>query len=656
MKKNKTSIAALSLIGSLTLGVLASCNSSRIPSLKEEDGVILNYGDNKITIDDVFGSYTNDNIATSAKAYYTAVSDIFTQIAVETTTVLQNDVDDKVESFYKTAKDNATTNGTSNKEEIEKAFANEGVKNEEQLRQKYMVDAKKSQNTKNFETDNHILTYRSDYINEKSPYVTRHILVKVDASGTNIYNGKISEANAYKIANVVKGLSSSESFRSFGEVAERFSDDGSSANYGLLTDPMDITTSFVNEFKLGLYAQDYLFNSNVNDNGYTKDRTNLIDRTEIVTENNPLANELTVESVLGNKGVKLTDDSTNDKLSAFGIPLSAVLDLEKYAEKTKSDKTNSSVDNASEDNYPRNILFNHYFNNHGISYIYLDKNAAEYKNTYGFTVDESRFGTFTNINLVEYSDKTQGAVTSTAIKSVGSDKKILTDGNGKPILVTRAGTGSTSSDSSDGSDSSSSGYEGIHFITTDFDPFESVDTKVDTPTVDKKYDYSKLFENITDNAEKVQVVRNDFFNLTIPSLSSTDTTVYNPSLITSVTATESKNYNTLADAVRTALKGTYGTTLEYKQYEINKKAAEDKGAKLNEEIDKLIQEYITTQINEYNYSNSKTLRDAWESYLNQVSLQKEFSTRILPSSCINEFLNADVDGIDKGSVCYVKNQ
>ena len=634
--KKKLTFACLSLVGSISIGALASCSGSKIPHLNEVEGLYLTYNGVKYTIDETFNEY--ENTLESAKAYYNALSDIFVQIAVDTTALIENDVNDKVDSFYKTAKDNAATNGTSEKEEIEKAFETEGVSTEQELREKYMLEIKTTENDKTFESDKSLLTFRTDYIDNKSPYVTKHILVKVDATSSNLYDGKISEDNAYKLSNVVLGLASTTTYKNFGEVAQRLSDDSSASTYGLISAPMEVTTSFVNEYKLGLYAQDYLFNSKVTDSAMSSDKTNLVERTNMPTKENSKG-ILDVESVIGNVN-RQSDFGTGitaDTPSAYGIPVSAAIELANYASTVKSDD-NKTVEEASEVNYPRNIIFNHYFNNRSISYIYLDdENSLTQQALSDGTISESKFATL-NINLIQYGDYESESEKTTGVTQIGN-KKILTDENGHPILVTRAGS------------SGDSGYEGVHFIVANFDPFESVATQVTTPkSPTDSYDYTTLFEGLTTDQEKVAAVRNDYFNLTIPSLSIDDKTIYNPSLITSITATESKYYNTLAEAVRTALKDTYGSNLEFKKYSTNKQTAVSKGAVIPENVDALVEKYIAAAILDSNFTQERSLQDSWKSYLQLVDLQQSLSNRILPNECINQF---KTNTIVKGGVCDV---
>lgn len=644
MVKKKTSLFSLALVSAFSLGILASCSSSKIPTLNEKDGVYLTYNGKEYTIQGTFDDYSNSLEA--AKAYYTALNNVFIQIAVDTTALIDSKVSTKIDNFYQTARDNAKNNGTSEKEEIEKAFETEGVSSEQELKEKYYLDEKKTENDKKFDSDENILTFRSDYINEKSPYVTKHILVKIDASSTNLYDGTISKDNAYKISNVIKGLASDKTYKNFGEVALRLSDDSSASSYGLISAPMELSTSFVNEYKLGLYAQDYLFNSNVSDSSYIKDKTNLVERTMMPTATTEGSDELlTVENVVGNKGITADNGSPigQDTVSAFGIPYKAALDLAKYADKTKSDN-NTTVKDAEEVNYPRNIVFNHYFNNRSVSYIYLDDSPETQQALSSGEITESRFQA-KNVNLITYSDKSVDGKNKTVVENLGNQKKILCDEAGRPILVTRAGT------------SGDSGYEGIHFIVAPFDPFESVNKYVDTPIdgegEDHKnatYDYTKVFEGLTTNAEKAQAVRNDYFNLTIPSLSVNDDKIYNKSLITSITASESKYYNTLADAVRTALKGTYGDSLEFVKYEANRKSAVDKGAVIPEEIDNLVNSYIEATRADTKFTQDRSLVDSWTSYLRLIDLQKSLSSRILPNSCIDEFNSGT---LSDGGVCNV---
>ena len=85
--------------------------------------------------------------------------------------------------------------------------------------------------------------------------------MKVSAAGSDLYNGRITEAEAKKLYAVANRLAIQRNGETFGEVAREMSEDGSKEQFGDLG-IMSKATSFVNEFKLGIYAYDSVFNQN----------------------------------------------------------------------------------------------------------------------------------------------------------------------------------------------------------------------------------------------------------------------------------------------------------------------------------------------------------------------------------------------------------
>ena len=169
-------------------------------------------------------------------------------------------------------------------------------------------------------------------------------------------------------------------------------DTGSAANFGDLG-IMSKATSFVNEFKLGLYAFDAVFNADeeVSSNAYK---------------------------------LEVPEDAVDffEELDIGVIPFYAFEELNRFADITK-DENGDPVNNNDPLYYPRNILFNKFFNRHNVSVISPEGLEADY-DLPGFNeVDE-----------------------------LGGET-VLTDEEGRVILAVRAGTGS-----------GEGGYQGIHFI------------------------------------------------------------------------------------------------------------------------------------------------------------------------------------------------
>jgi hypothetical protein len=161
----------------------------------------------------------------------------------------------------------------------------------------------------------------------------------------------------------------------------------------------------VNEFKLGIYAYDSVFNQD-----------------EEVASKAELLN------------VPETAVEYFDELGLGTIPFHAFVSLNKFANVTK-DQNGNPVNNNDSLYFPRNIIFNQYLNRHQIAVITPEglNSVDEFDTNKNYPADLLKDG----FNPVE---------------ELGG-KVVLTDEKGKVILVVRAGTGS-----------GESGYQGIHFI------------------------------------------------------------------------------------------------------------------------------------------------------------------------------------------------
>jgi hypothetical protein len=197
-----------------------------------------------------------------------------------------------VNAVKQNAEKNAKANGTSYETELEKLLSSNNCDNIDELFDLKQYDAEKTQFESAYYNNNidqirdgvyssastflgnHAAakffpakddTYgdtANGYLEEKMPYHVRHILVKVTAANNDLTEGTISEANAKKIGTVIEELAGAVSGarQNFGAIALGSSDDTSSgALYGDLG-VMDKGTSFVQEFKLGVYAYDALYN------------------------------------------------------------------------------------------------------------------------------------------------------------------------------------------------------------------------------------------------------------------------------------------------------------------------------------------------------------------------------------------------------------
>ena len=407
MKKSKLSLCMISCL--LAVGSLAGCDKVRSSS----DGVLLTYyvGGEKheIKADDILEEYYDDSSKYQAiydQIYSVIVRNYFAKertpgklyptapevpLGKSQMDEINRNAELKVEDDKATAKTNAKANKTRYKKEFEAIWQEKGVKSEKELLQKYVEDLQKETFENNFYTYSleeiksgnngepiSVSTGVKDvddfvwngYINDKLPYHVSHVMVALsDSSDTNYYNGTISETDALKLANMVDSLESST--KSFASVAADSDDTGSGEKGGDLG-IMDFDTTFINEFKLGVYAYESIYKgTDLTITGSTEK--------EIIDMSFTNYKEL-VEDTFG--------------LAADELPTidpSVFDELREYADDEKALDGNSVI-GGSTLVLPRNIIYNQYLNNHSIFFIAV---TETYKTTSTYNVDD----------LVLYSDK-----------------------------------------------------------------------------------------------------------------------------------------------------------------------------------------------------------------------------------------------------------
>ncbi len=403
MNRTKFAIASFALA---TLVTLSACSNpvtengdGYLITMKDKDGNSTGY-----TADQLFGNYRENEFGVSKFVESVTELVIRNQINQEDaeTQALKAEIlrkaDISVDGVKETARNNASTNGTNYNDELNTLLESYNVEDLEELKDYFAYRTMKQEVEDRYFDDNLSSFVLGDdfgpgYLNERLPYHVKHILVKVSAAGADLYNGRITEAEAKKLYAVANRLAVQRNGETFGEVAREMSEDGSKEQFGDLG-IMSKATSFVNEFKLGIYAYDSVFNQNE----------------EVVEKRDHL-------------NVPETALDYFDELGLATIPFHAFVSLDQYANVTK-DINGNPVNNNDSLYYPRNIIFNEYFNRHNIAVVTPESLGGGNFNYDGFR------------NVPELNNQT-----------------VLTDENGKVILVVRAGTGS-----------GDSGYQGIHFI------------------------------------------------------------------------------------------------------------------------------------------------------------------------------------------------
>ena len=313
----KKRLLTLSMVGLLTIG-LASC--SDVTQKENADGkqVIVTIGNTDYTADELLSDYAQDSAGVNA--FYNAIYDVLVRAHETITDDMKQNVDTKIDSFVKSVRSNANSNGKTYKSQLSDELEEKGLESLEELREVYMLEQQKTKFEDSWYDSNESVL-KKEYLEEKTPYHIRHILIKTNSAGKSLYDGKISESEAIKLSNVIQRLA--EGTETFGQIAQQASEDtGSAAKYGSVG-IMDQDTGFVNEFKLGIFAY-YAFLNPKNTVADAKDKLNI--PAKVLDESDDAEQNSSLGGVMSAYDVKETVTSVNE------IPYQKVLDLETYAD------------------------------------------------------------------------------------------------------------------------------------------------------------------------------------------------------------------------------------------------------------------------------------------------------------------------------------
>ena len=557
----KKRLFTLSMVSLLALG-LTSCNNIKKSTTEDGKEIIVTINvdgkDVNYTADDLLNQYASTE--TGVKAYYNAIYDVLVRKTQEMTTTMTIDAEAEVDKFVNNCKSSAATNGTTYKTELSKALEAEGVDDLGELRELKELEIQKAEYENQFYSDEKLKEYTTNFIEEKVPYHIRHILVKTDdVEGSSVYNKEISKDESKKIYSVVSRLASGT--ESFGDIAYDASDDTSNALYGSVG-IMQSDTSFVSEFKFGIYYYDAMLSGD-NDTGKTSEEV-------LEMLNIPSQVSLGEDFTLNTKEIL---DS-----SVYTVPYSVVEMFNTYADSTKTVNNYTYTDEIvpgsvrheiTSSYYPRNVLFNTYFNNHGLTFI----------------TDEGLSNTQNNPNWVEPNE------TLKAVLPEGFDGKILTD-NGNPILVTYNPT------------------TGLHFMIIEKSP------------INQKYtsyvDY-KTGEIVQLNSLEEELAH--YYSLDVPSSNSN---VENDNRYITYIKSNRTEYGSRATELKNNIK-SFDPHMDYLVFE-SLLYGEDGNVRSDVTIDEtilaLIEDYINDQRANTELTNKTSNIATWASYLQLLNYQE----------------------------------
>ena len=354
MKKSKLSIT-------LVTSFIAAMAMSACSSIKPSSEAIIDvkgYGENQefvIKTDDIYGK----NMETSAgiSKFYDKVLEVLTRYKFQNDNwsegeknyqEIVNWAKNQVEDQKKQAKKNASSNGTSFDKEWKAILKSNNVENSKEYEEKFIYEEEKRVMEEWYRSNNaNAEALKNEFIETAMPYHIRHILVKVDEASDaqeKFYKGTVTEDQARKLSEVIEVLAKGK--YSFAEVAKKYSEDGSSkegGDVGIMTNNASSgSLTMVNEFQLGLYAYDFKYDAG----------------------NASKANREDVKNGLG-----FTDEVLAALPSdAVEIPYEAAERLGKYAD-VVDDGSGNKLCNGSTAVYPRNIVWNKYFNLHNVFLI-----------------------------------------------------------------------------------------------------------------------------------------------------------------------------------------------------------------------------------------------------------------------------------------------
>ena len=642
MKKSKLSIG---LVTSFIATMALSACSADVTKNKDNIVTFKGYGEQDIAvaIEDIYEEYMQSS--SGIAKYYDQVMEVLIRHAFQKDKTgssslkgikknynqIVNEAKDNVKGAKTTAKNNADTNGTSYKTEWQSVLNEKGVKDEEELLQYYIYNLEKEE-IEDWYFEQHKDELRREYLglwsssnteatgyqvpgtkvsskaSSRYPYHVRHILVKVDDGASDYVRGTISSDKAKLLSNTVELLA--QGTNTFGEVALLKSEDSSNTSYGdvgIMTNAISGgKLQMVNEFQLGIYGYDAIV-KNENKNADVDKGLGL----DVNVEGK------TVKEYFKDRGI-------------VEIPYSAFKELGDVAELEANEATGLSVLDGKTALYPRNLLWNRYFNNHG---IFVITNGAREANT-DFDANGQK-------TLNEVHDQTSSAsyydgkdayikyneaekkIDYTKLKGfkanekfANANEKVLSDEHGNVIIGVRS-------------------EFGIHLM-----------------IVEKSaYDY--------DATTKLE----DYYTTAIPGESDYPTLAAGEHTYVDFINTQNKSeWNTRAETAKSAIK-SFDSTYDYRLYEMLS-TSEDIDAEnaSNTKIFNAINNYIALQREKNQNEQQEGLKDVWKKYVDLLETQdfyrEDLADRIVPEGCKIAFtsnLTAEQKkAFEEGGACYVK--
>ncbi len=693
MKKYKKplsiAICALGLIS------LAGCG------VTTKDNIIIEYNyvapngkveTKEITADDVFDRYLEQNPSNHAAAFYNAMNEIQIKLSFldENGTMHHRlaEVNRETDIDVQEEQDTADENGEDWEDHLEGlgyddpnmdvaekeaaywadrqyAIMQEKIEDEYYDRFNVWQESTAADEDYTLQQKYNLVWGENGYLKTRMPYNVKHLLIQIGSSTDEFTRSEVTEDGVTKLYNAVNALINVDPSNNitFNSVAKIWTDDS-----GITNNPngylMDLSTSFVNEFKLGVYTYEVLLDiqdSSATDAATTNAETKAAyaDRVSSGTYTNKSSFNIPGYTTSG-----FTSGSVAEYLSNLGaafIPYGALVEMNTYKSITTT-SSGQTVNDGSAAYYPRNIIFNKYFNRHNIAFL----TDEDVKYTDGATEEEFVNNGGTKITFTDgttgvsdlkngkYDTGSQYAGLNTQnfhpLTINGDTKNVLCDENGNPIMMVLNAT--------------SSG--GIHFIVVERSALDEVkkevryDGKTERDVTLAEYFAPENPLNSNSLVSKNGTLGPDY-NSDFPGVSEDGypkmTYVY------SDTITNLNGYSDIIGA-------SGGLEENYKGYQ-ESSGSSSTGIKdmviidwlnesanvsvsvtsTNDKINDLIARY-EEQI-EVSYSNgvADTLKTAWDSLYNTiVNQERERETGLIPETCALHFGDSNYYGTN--GICY----
>ncbi len=613
MKKRWLSLLLLFCFSIAFVGGCKDKEESPVDGLKDVNGsdVVLKVWDKEYTADQLFADMLKGEIG--AQTAYEKILRMVVESTIPVDANMNASWELMLDAFEEEVESTAASGGISEDEARKQLLAEDGYSSVEDKKNEYLYGVRLSKLQDKY-WDEVKADYYDEYLETRMPYYVKHVLVTTNyTEQRGAYASVITSSQAKALYNVydwlVKGYD-------FSQVMNEYSADNSGSTSSAATGNgyhMDLTTPFESEYLYGVFAFDALlkgkttevvgmaqtaaFYSSKANNGEGYD-FGVINASDVVS----LGDNADEVSSSDYENVKVYDDENAEENDGYLV----------------SAYTGSS--SSYEFLFNNSIVFNQTFNRPGVSVIAYDLDDDKAENT-----------TTININ--------------------GKDLKVLTDENGNIVFVVAYAAAKSSSDSTL--------VTRVHFLTVNVSPFDTFEN------TNGKSDF-KLFYSVDKEATIKEMVATKRAALTEEGKTGTEldnaVTAYETSLKKYRTYIEEMvkdndtlvNRNKIIDELEGYAK-TYaqraltsdipsGETVagdeQYLTYAMVEHYMKDDSGNykieiVNEQIKKVVQDYIQAQKDLIDYTNMNSIVNGWNDYYEVLVLNnsEEILSKKVPMEC-----------------------